>query len=119
MNVQNKINLTVQDSAPAARFPTARPRRLRISPQLRAMVRETQLAPDDLIYPLFVTHGRGVRAEISSMPGVYNLSVDQLAAEVRSTAGLGIPAVLLFGIPSEKDPIGLENFAPDGIIQQA
>jgi porphobilinogen synthase len=123
MNVFDEVtprSTTGKDARlPAARFPTARPRRLRSSPQIRAMVRETQLAPSDLIYPLFVTHGRGVRSEISSMPGVYNLSVDQLAAEVRSTAGLGIPAVLLFGIPSEKDPIGLENFAPDGIIQQA
>ncbi len=103
----------------AAGFPAARPRRLRISPQMRAMVRETQLAPDDLIYPLFVTHGRGVRAEISSMPGVYNLSVDQLSGEVRQASGLGIPAVLLFGIPAEKDPVGYENFAADGIVQQA
>lgn len=100
-------------------FPTARPRRLRISPQIRAMIRETSIEPDDLIYPLFVTHGKGVRSEISSMPGVFNLSPDMLAAEVRSVARLGIPAVLLFGLPAEKDPIGLENFAPDGIIQQA
>ncbi len=102
-----------------AGFPVARPRRLRISPQIRAMVRETSLQPDDLIYPLFVTHGKGVRSEISSMPGVFNLSPDMLAQEVRSTARLGIPAVLLFGIPAEKDPVGLENFAPDGIVQQA
>lgn len=100
-------------------FPTARPRRLRVSPQIRAMVRETSLAPDDLIYPLFATHGKGVRTEIASMPGVFNLSPDRLAAEVRSASALGIPAVLLFGIPAEKDPVGLENFAPDGIIQQA
>jgi porphobilinogen synthase len=100
-------------------FPLARPRRLRLTPQLRAMVRETSLTPDDLIYPLFVTHGKGVRSEISSMPGVFNLSPDMLAAEVRAAAGLGIPGVLLFGIPAEKDPIGLENFAPDGIVQQA
>ena len=100
-------------------FPTARPRRLRSSPQIRAMVRETDLTPDDLIYPLFITHGRGVRSEISSMPGVYNLSPDVLADEIRSVSDLGIPAVLLFGIPAEKDPIGLENFAADGIVQQA
>ncbi len=100
-------------------FPTARPRRLRLSPQLRAMVRETNLAADDLVFPLFVTHGRQVRSEISSMPGVFNLSIDQLSDEVREVTSLGIPAVLLFGIPAEKDPIGLENFAPDGIVQQA
>jgi len=120
MKVHNDITLTqTENTGQAAKFPTARPRRLRVSPQLRAMVRETQLTPDDLIYPLFVTHGRGVRAEISSMPGVFNLSIDQLAGEIRSAAGLGIPAVLLFGIPAEKDPVGLENFAADGIIQQA
>jgi porphobilinogen synthase len=104
---------------PSAGYPVARPRRLRISPQMRAMVRETSLAVDDLIYPLFVTHGSGVRSEISSMPGVFNWSIDLLAEEARSIARLGIRAVLLFGIPAEKDPIGLENFAPDGIIQQA
>jgi porphobilinogen synthase len=107
------------DSGQKTGFPTARPRRLRISPQIRAMVRETQLAPDDLIYPLFVTHGRGVRSEISSMPGVFNLSPDMLAEEIRSVGRLGIPAVLLFGIPAEKDPVGLENFSADGIVQQA
>jgi porphobilinogen synthase len=98
---------------------TVRPRRLRTSAALRAMVRETTLAPDDFIYPLFVTHGRDVRREVSSMPGVYQWSVDRLAREVKDVAGLGVPAVLLFGIPETKDPVGLENFAPDGIVQQA
>jgi porphobilinogen synthase len=83
------------------------------------MVRETQLAPDDFIYPLFVTHGRGVKNEIRSMPGVFQWSPDLLAREAESIAALGIPAVLLFGVPAEKDPVGLENFAPDGIVQQA
>ena len=96
-----------------------RPRRLRLNSQLRAMVRETQLAPDDFIYPLFVTHGRNARNEIRSMPGVYQWSPDLLAREAETIAALGIPAVLLFGIPAEKDPVGLENFAPDGIVQQA
>ncbi len=100
-------------------FPTARPRRLRISPQLRGMVRETRLSPENLIYPLFAVHGRGVRSEISSMPGVYQLSTDGLVEEVRTATQLGIPAVLLFGIPAAKDPMGLENFAQDGIVQQA
>jgi porphobilinogen synthase len=104
---------------PAPIYPAARPRRLRISPQMRAMVRETRLEPGDLIYPLFATHGKNVRMEISSMPGVFNLSPDLLAQEARAAAHLGIPALLLFGIPAEKDALGLENFAPDGIIQQA
>jgi porphobilinogen synthase len=102
-----------------AGYPLVRPRRLRISPQIRAMVQETRLEAGDLIYPLFITHGQGVKSEISSMPGVYNWSIDRLPEEIRSIASLGIPAVLLFGIPAEKDPIGLENFAPDGIVQQA
>ena len=97
----------------------ARPRRLRRTATLRAMVRETQLAPDDFIYPLFVTHGTGVRRPIASMPGVAQLSVDQLAAEAQELVTLGIPAVVLFGIPASKDPVGLENFAEDGVIQQA
>jgi porphobilinogen synthase len=100
-------------------FPTTRPRRLRISPKIRAMVRETSLEVTDQIYPLFVTHGSQVHAEISSMPGVYNLSVDQLAQEARTVSRLGIPSVLLFGIPAEKDPVGKENFDSNGIVQQA
>ncbi len=96
-----------------------RPRRLRLNPTIRAMVCETQLAPDDFIYPLFVTHGHNVKNEISSMPGVFQWSPDRLAQEAESIATLGIPAVILFGLPAEKDPIGLENFAPDGIVQQA
>src|SRR3990170_2305445 len=120
MNFQTKTAKSQkQEIRQAANFPTIRPRRLRISPQIRAMVRETNLAPNDLIYPLFVTHGRGVKTEISSMPGVYHLSPDMLADEIHSVAELGIPAVLLFGIPAEKDPIGMENFSEDGIIQQA
>jgi porphobilinogen synthase len=102
-----------------ARYPAARPRRLRLNPRLRAMVRETQVAPDDLIYPLFVTHGRGVKNEIGSMPGVFQWSPDLLGREVEAVAALGIPAVLLFGLPATKDPVGRENFAPDGIVQQA
>ncbi len=96
-----------------------RPRRLRLNPTLRRMVRETTLAPDDFIYPLFVTHGRHVKNEINSMPGVYQWSIDQLAREAEAIAKLGIPAVILFGLPAAKDPIGLENFSSDGIVQQA
>ncbi len=99
--------------------PTNRPRRLRLNPALRGMLRETQLSPADFIYPLFVVHGASVRNEITSMPGVFQLSIDQLAAEAQSIAALGIPAVILFGVPAEKDPVGLENFADDGIVQQA
>lgn len=100
-------------------LPTIRPRRLRALPGIRAMVRETHLSPVDFIYPLFVTHGQRVRAPIPSMPGIHQLSVDQLAQETGEIVALGIPAVMLFGIPATKDPVGLENFAPDGIVQQA
>lgn len=95
-----------------------RPRRLRATPALRMMVRETELNARDFIYPLFVRHGTG-RSEIRSMPGVAQLSVDETLREAESAFRLGIPAVILFGIPAEKDPIGLENFADDGIVQQA
>jgi porphobilinogen synthase len=83
------------------------------------MVRETTLAPDDLIYPMFVVHGQEVRREITSMPGVYQLSVDQAVAEARGAADLGIPSIVLFGIPAVKDALGSENFSDQGIVQQA
>ncbi len=98
---------------------SSRPRRLRRTPGLRALVRETQLNADDFVYPLFVVHGRDVEHPISSMPGVAQLSVDRAVHVAASAAELGVRAVLLFGIPEHKDPIGLENFAPDGIVQQA
>ena len=93
----------------AARFPTARPRRLRLNAALRALARETRLTPDDLIYPLFVAHGRGLKHEISSMPGVFQWSPDRLGAEAQAIAALGIPAVLLFGLPAHKDPVGQDR----------
>lgn len=96
-----------------------RPRRLRHTAVLRAMVRETELNPTDFIYPLFVTHGDDVRKPIPSMPGIHQLSVQNAVFEAKAAADLGIPAVILFGLPATKDPIGLENIAPDGIIQQA
>ena len=99
--------------------PLYRPRRLRESPLLRKMVRETQLRIDDLVYPLFAVHGRGVREPIASMPGQFRLSVDELLRECKDAASMGIPAVLLFGLPAEKDPRGTEAYADDGIIQQA
>jgi len=100
-------------------FPVRRPRRLRRSETIRRMVRETILRVDNLIMPLFVVHGRGIRREIPPMPGNYQLSVDQLIREAKEIAALRIPAVLLFGIPERKDAHGSEAYAKDGIIQQA
>lgn len=100
-------------------FPTRRPRRLRRSETIRRVMRETTLQVDDLIMPLFVVHGTGIRQEIAPMPGNYHLSVDQLTKEVKEIAALGIPAVILFGIPEHKDAYGSEAYAKDGIIQQA
>src|SRR5437773_9518156 len=94
-------------------------RRLRRSKALRALVRETRLSPSDFVYPLFVTHGEDVREEISSMPGQYNLSLDQLDREAEDLGSLGIPAVLLFGLPAEKDEVGSEAYDADGIVQRA
>ena len=95
-----------------------RPRRLRATPALRAMICETELNARDFIYPLFVRHGTG-RSEIRSMPGVYQLSVAESVREAEAAAKSGVNAVILFGIPKKKDPIGLENFSEDGIVQQA
>lgn len=100
-------------------FPTVRLRRLRTTPTLRAMVRETTLSPAQFIYPLFVVHGRDVHDEIPSMPGVFHQSIDRLAGEIEDLSALGIPAVILFGVPEHKDALGTENFAGDGIVQQA
>jgi porphobilinogen synthase len=96
-----------------------RPRRLREKPLLRKLVRETALAVDDLVYPLFIVGGRGVREPIGSMPGQSRLSIDELVREAKDVAGQGIPAILLFGVPAEKDPRGSEAYAEDGIVQQA
>ncbi len=96
-----------------------RPRRARTSPGLRRMVAENALTPNDFIAPYFVTHGTDVQREISSMPGVYQWSVDKLKYEVEELARAGVPALMLFGIPASKDAIGSENFADDGIVQQA
>ena len=100
-------------------YPVYRPRRLRKTETLRRMVRETTLRVDDLIMPLFVGHGRGVREEITPMPGNFRLSVDELVKEVKEVAALGIPGVILFGIPEAKDAYGSEAYASDGVIQQA
>ncbi len=100
-------------------FPAYRPRRMRETKNLRRMVRETRLSVDNLIYPLFVTHGKQVKKEISSMPGNFHFSVDSLVEEAREVAALGIPAILLFGIPAKKDEVGSEAYAEKGIVQQA
>ena len=100
-------------------FTGVRLRRLRESPALRRMVRETQLSISDFVYPMFVTHGRDVRNEIEPMPGIYQLSLDHLMAEVGEVSELGIPAVLLFGIPEKKDALGTEAYEAGGIIQEA
>jgi porphobilinogen synthase len=100
-------------------FPSVRMRRLRRTPQIRRMVRETVLDAGDLIYPLFVKPGTGLRDEVASMPGVFQLSVDQLAAEAAELLSLGIPAVILFGLPESKDLAGSGAYDENGIVQQA
>ena len=100
-------------------FPEYRPRRLRRTETFRAMIRETRLAPEQMIYPLFVLPGKGVREPVPSMPGVFRLSVDQLAAEARDCLSLGVRSVLLFGLPEKKDGLGSGAYAKNGIVQQA
>ncbi len=100
-------------------FPDLRLRRVRELESVRSLVRETRLAPSNFIYPLFVTHGQDVRQPIEPMPGCYHLSLDMLADEVAEVVELGIPGVLLFGLPEEKDPVGSGAYDPEGIIQEA
>ena len=100
-------------------FPEYRPRRLRRTETFRAMIRETRLAPEQMIYPLFVLPATGVREPVPSMPGVFRLSVDQLAAEARDCLALGVRSVLLFGLPDKKDGLGSGAYAKNGIVQQA
>ena len=99
--------------------PFRRFRRLRMTDAFRSMVRETELSVKDFIYPLFVVPGKGVRREVTSMPGVYQLSIDEAARECASVKTLGIPAVILFGIPSHKDEVGSEAYDEAGIVQLA
>ncbi len=101
------------------RYPEYRPRRLRKNGLFREMIRETHLRPDDLILPLFVRPGKGVKKPISSMPGHFQLSIDLLVKEVKEARGLGILGVILFGIPEKKDELGSEAYSKDGIIQRA
>jgi porphobilinogen synthase len=100
-------------------FPVDRPRRLRRSEAIRSFVRETDLAPGDLVLPLFVCPGKKVRREIASMPGQHNLSVDEAVGEGQEAFSLGVPAVILFGIPEKKDARATGAYDPAGIVQQA
>ena len=102
-----------------SRFPQVRMRRMRESPILRHLAQETRISISDFIYPIFVTHGRSVRNPIDPMPGMYQLSLDNLIAEIDEVVSLGIGAVLLFGLPATKDPEGTEAYESGGIIQEA
>jgi porphobilinogen synthase len=99
-------------------FPITRLRRLRRTEQLRSLVRETRLSPESFVYPMFVCPGEGVRNEVRSMPGVFNLSVDEAVKEARETYSLGVPAVILFGLPEKKDELATGAWADEGIVQQ-
>jgi len=101
------------------KFPSYRPRRLRKDERFREMIRETHLRPDDMILPLFVCPEKGVRRPISSMPGNFQLSIDELIKEVKEAKSLGILGVILFGIPEKKDEVGSEGYSESGIIQRA
>jgi porphobilinogen synthase len=100
-------------------FPTHRPRRLRRNEALRGFVRETRLSAGGMVYPMFACPGTNVRKEVSSMPGIYQQSVDQIVEECREVAGLGIPAVILFGLPERKDVLGSESADAHGAVQRA
>jgi porphobilinogen synthase len=100
-------------------FPVTRLRRLRRTDQLRNLVRETRLTPDAFVYPMFVCPGEGIRKTIRSMPGVFNLSVDEVVKEAQEVYSLGVPSVILFGLPDKKDDVATGAWADDGIVQQA
>lgn len=112
-------NLDTSIPGTSTGFPTTRMRRLRYLPQVRELVRETRLAPANFVLPLFVRPGRGVRQEIGSMPGQFQLSLDTLETEARDLAGLGLGGVILFGIPERKDALGSDATSDDGIVAQA
>jgi len=119
-----RVHRAVQAAVPAdknnpAMFPYQRPRRLRRGETIRRMVRETSLSPDDLIYPLFVTYGKNIRKEIKSMPGCFQESVDRIVKHAKEVYSLGIPAVILFGIPEHKDETGSGAYDPHGVVQKA
>ena len=100
-------------------FPANRLRRLRRTETLRSMVRETRLTPESFVYPLFVCPGSGLRKEVRSMPGVFNLSVDEAVKEAREVQALGVPSIILFGLPEKKDEAATGAWADDGIVQRA
>ena len=100
-------------------FPVTRLRRLRRTETLRSMVRETRLSPENFVYPLFVCPGKGIRKEVRSMPGVFNLSVDEAVKEAAQTYSLGVPSIILFGLPEKKDEVATGAWVDDGIVQQA
>src|SRR6478672_10807935 len=100
-------------------FPVTRLRRMRQTDSLRSLVRETRLTPTSFIYPLFVCPGEGVRKEISSMPGVFNISVDEAVKEAREAHSLGLGGIILFGLPEKKDEVASGAWADDGMVQQA
>lgn len=118
--MQQKIQLTTPtEDAVTTRFPRVRSRRLRRTENARALVRETEVNARDFIYPLFVVHGTNAHEEIRSMPGVYHQSLDVLAREIEEVSALGIPSVILFGLPAQKDEFGSEDYAEHGIVQEA
>jgi len=100
-------------------FPKKRMRRLRVNPSMRRLVRQTSVSVDDLVYPLFVREGEGIKEPIKSMTGCYHFSPDTIASEAAEVASLGIPAVLLFGLPGSKDEVGSEAWAENGVVQRA
>src|SRR5262252_8944767 len=100
-------------------FPVTRLRRLRRNEPLRTLVRETRLTPEAFVDPLFVCPGSGVRKEVRSMPGVFNLSVEEAVKEARDVHALGVPSIILFGLPEKKDEVATGAWADDGIVQQA
>src|SRR5438270_6914853 len=100
-------------------FPVTRLRRLRRTAELRNLVRETRVSPESLVYPIFVCPGEGVRKEVRSMPGVFNLSVDEAVKDAQEAHALGVPAVMLFGLPDKKDEVATGAWADDGVVQQA
>lgn len=100
------------------RFPIVRHRRLRTSSSLRKMVREHQLSVNDFIYPIFIVEGSEVKEEIPSMPGVYHYSIDRLEQEIEEIVALGLPSVIVFGVPSDKDSLGTQAYAEEGIVQR-
>jgi len=118
MNMLGMNEKSLKESVAGAGL-SARPRRLRRAAALRRMVRETKLTPDDFIYPLFIRHGKNIQNPIRSMPGQFQWSIDRVLADVREAHGLGIPAVILFGIPDAKDACGSENYDRDGIVPKA